>query len=630
MKKLFFLTLIIHVQFLAAQTITCQDTVIPAPDTIQGQLWVGANKTLYAVNESITVRIMSNVSGPASYTIQEDRLTPTLFSGTVNLVANVETQVTAQLNHPGFLLIIVTQGNNTVRAGVAIEPCNIQPTSYLPSDFDQFWDSLKTELANIPINPQLTLDSAKSSVAQKTYKMILDNIEGKKVYGWISVPNCPGPFSAILILPFWGYYAVLPTSYDRIPGAINVFISVHDYDCELVVPSTIGYMPPTHFYDKHTNYYKASILGCIRAIDYIFSRPDFDGVNMALSGVSQGGGLSLITAGLDKRVKFVAQGVTALSDHPGILQDRSSGFPNWVKSTQVAGDNVNQTVEQTGYYDVVNFARKYKGPSLNFVGYNDTLCPPSSVFAAYNVLTGKKSMLHGITTMHNNHPDFKDERIAFFHSHMPFSDYWAGCPVNLPDTIAPDSTMTLAIDTVGTNNILINWISPGDDIDIGTAYSYDIRYSTNPIDSANFNSATVANVTTYPFTSGSAQSFNLTGLTAGTLYYIALKTIDEANNVSTISNIVSGTTLLATGIGESTLSNFKIFPNPANQFLNIENIQDANEIEIINLLGEKLQIRTITTSDIKIDISWLKEGIYILSIKSKNGTVRNKVFVKQN
>ena len=109
------------------------------------------------------------------------------------------------------------------------------------------------------------------------------------------------------------------------------------------------------------------------------------------------------------------------------------------------------------------------------------------------------------------------------------------------DVTAPAAITTLAIASVATNSLTLRWTSTGDDNTTGTAASYDIRYSTAAITSANFTSATIASGEPAPLIAGTVQTFVLAGLTTGQIYYVAMKVSDERGNVSLISNVVSGT-----------------------------------------------------------------------------------------
>lgn len=109
------------------------------------------------------------------------------------------------------------------------------------------------------------------------------------------------------------------------------------------------------------------------------------------------------------------------------------------------------------------------------------------------------------------------------------------------DVIAPAAISTLAVTGVAANSLSLRWTSTGDDNTTGTATSYDVRYSTSTITAANFASATQATGEPAPQVNGTVQNFNLTGLTTGQLYYVAMTVKDERGNTSLISNVVSGT-----------------------------------------------------------------------------------------
>lgn len=89
------------------------------------------------------------------------------------------------------------------------------------------------------------------------------------------------------------------------------------------------------------------------------------------------------------------------------------------------------------------------------------------------------------------------------------------------------------------SSVTLEWTSPGDDGRTGTALAYDIRFSRDPITAANFNSAFSLTNLIVPGPAGTRETFTVFGLTAGILYYFAVKTVDEAGNWSAISNVVS-------------------------------------------------------------------------------------------
>ena len=110
------------------------------------------------------------------------------------------------------------------------------------------------------------------------------------------------------------------------------------------------------------------------------------------------------------------------------------------------------------------------------------------------------------------------------------------------DNVAPAAITTLAVTGQTGNSISVRWNAPGNNGSTGTATSYDIRYSTSPITTANWNTATQATGEPAPAVAGTQQTFTLGGLGASTTYYVAMKASDGSGNVSGLSNVVSGTT----------------------------------------------------------------------------------------
>ncbi|HHL72334.1 MAG TPA: T9SS type A sorting domain-containing protein [Bacteroidetes bacterium] len=110
------------------------------------------------------------------------------------------------------------------------------------------------------------------------------------------------------------------------------------------------------------------------------------------------------------------------------------------------------------------------------------------------------------------------------------------------DTTPPAAISDLTVKSTGSTSIGLQWTAPGDDGSTGQASSYDIRYSTAPITGANFASATVATGAPAPSVAGTTESFTVTGLVAGNSYYFAIKTTDDAGNVSAVSNSPMGST----------------------------------------------------------------------------------------
>jgi hypothetical protein len=90
----------------------------------------------------------------------------------------------------------------------------------------------------------------------------------------------------------------------------------------------------------------------------------------------------------------------------------------------------------------------------------------------------------------------------------------------------------------GVDSVTVSWTAPGDDGQIGTATAYELRMSTSAINSSNWANAGIVPGSPTPRASGTRQSAVVRGLTRGTTYWFAIKTVDEAGNWSNVSNIV--------------------------------------------------------------------------------------------
>lgn len=111
-----------------------------------------------------------------------------------------------------------------------------------------------------------------------------------------------------------------------------------------------------------------------------------------------------------------------------------------------------------------------------------------------------------------------------------------------PDVTAPSTIGNLGANQIDDNKVQLTWTAPGDDGNVGMAELYDLRHSTSPINAGNFASATPAFPAPLPQPAGTPQVHVVLGLTPGVLHYFAIRTRDNANNWSGISNVYSAVT----------------------------------------------------------------------------------------
>jgi len=133
-----------------------------------------------------------------------------ITTGTVQIVAGETIPISHSINESGIILCEVTQGQNTAIAAAAFSPFDIEAFADEPTDFDNFWTTQKNNLATIPIDPQLTF-YANNDYAT-TYRINLANINNRRIYGYLSIPNGSGSFPAIITFPPFGDNANLALS----------------------------------------------------------------------------------------------------------------------------------------------------------------------------------------------------------------------------------------------------------------------------------------------------------------------------------------------------------------------------------------------------------------------------------
>ena len=314
---------------------------------------------------------------------------------------------------PGFLRCRVTvqYDGKTYEdwATAAFSPENIQPTTTLPTDFLQFWDHAKSALARIPLDARMTLLPERSTGTVNVYHVNIQNYRNTRLYGILCVPKAPGKYPAILKVPGAGVRGYNGDIANAEKGAITFEIGIHgipvtmDPNVYLDMRRAALHRYFTYNLDNKDEYYfKRVYLGCVRAIDFIFSLPEFDGSNIVVSGGSQGGALAIVSAALDNRVKGLVSIYPALCDLTGYLYGRAGGWPH------VFNDLLHNTpakIETSKYYDVVNFARFLKVPGFYSWGFNDEVCPPTSMYAAYNVIQAPRTLFVVEETKHWTYPE---------------------------------------------------------------------------------------------------------------------------------------------------------------------------------------------------------------------------------
>lgn len=110
------------------------------------------------------------------------------------------------------------------------------------------------------------------------------------------------------------------------------------------------------------------------------------------------------------------------------------------------------------------------------------------------------------------------------------------------DIVTPDAIDDLTVASLSMNSMLISWTAVGDDGSVGSAAAYEIKVHTQPITTTNWEVIAAYPQQMQPLPAGETESLLIQGLEPVTNYYAAIKAIDDAANISLLSNVVQGET----------------------------------------------------------------------------------------
>jgi cephalosporin-C deacetylase-like acetyl esterase len=289
------------------------------------------------------------------------------------------------------------RNNGLYAVGAAVAPTKIAVDTPRPADFDSFWDGKLAAQARIPINPVLTpVPTDTPGVEMSTF--VLDAL-GSHAQGYLARPAATeGKFPALILLQYAGVYALNARSVAAHAAEGWLVIDVDSHD---KVPSDPAGSAPRNYAavgntDRETSYFLNMYLRDSRALDYLMTRPDWDGKTIVLMGTSMGGQQSLMLAGLrPEKITAVLVCVPSGADADGDLHGRKAGYPNWLA-------NDAKVMETALYFDTVNFASRIKAPVLAAMGFIDTTSPPAGIWTALNQISVPKEPLPMIESEHHN------------------------------------------------------------------------------------------------------------------------------------------------------------------------------------------------------------------------------------
>ncbi|BFV55658.1 acetylxylan esterase [Kitasatospora sp. CMC57] len=298
-----------------------------------------------------------------------------------------------------------------------------RPEMNAPEEFDAFWQRTLAEARTH--DGAVKAERVTSQYALRTVEV--DDVRfpgwnGEPVAAWLLRPaGAEGPLPVVVTYIGYSGGRGLPTD--------HLFWSAAGY-AQLVVDSrgqghdtpdlgmgdgtqwSEGFM--TRGIDSPENYYyRRLITDCVRAVDAVAQLPGLDTDRIVLTGGSQGGGLALAVAGLvGDRAAAVMPDVPFLCHFRHAAQIAGEGpYQEIVKYLRWhSRHKVEPTLDTLDHFDGVHFAQRATAPALFSVGLMDPVCPPSTVYAAFNHYAGQ------------------DRTMTVW----PFADHGGGCGSNPP------------------------------------------------------------------------------------------------------------------------------------------------------------------------------------------------------
>lgn len=331
-------------------------------------------------------------------------------------------KVQGVMKTPGFLRCKVkAQVDGRTYEGLATTayaPQQLQPVTELPADFREYWAETLKRARTTPLNPMMTLLPERCTDTDNVYQVSFQTKAwGGRFYGILSVPKAEGKYPALLRVPGAGVRPYSGDTYTAPGKVITLEVGIHGipvtmqqsvYDA--LANGALGNYWTFSRDNQDAFYYNRVIVGALRAVDFICSLPQYNGKALGVTGSSQGGALSVIMAALDPRVTFFAAVHPALCDHEAFFKKRACGWPHYFYYYGAPNEKELKTIR---YYDTANFARCLNVPGWFSWGYNDEVCPPTSMYAAYNAISAPKELHPYLETGHFWYQEQWDEWLGW-------------------------------------------------------------------------------------------------------------------------------------------------------------------------------------------------------------------------
>jgi cephalosporin-C deacetylase len=273
-----------------------------------------------------------------------------------------------------------------------------RPERAEPDDFDQFWAEAIGRAREEQWAPHFELVDAGLSTVE-VYDATFAGFDGQPVKGWFVLPaHLDGPLPCVVTylgynngrgLPHewltWsaaGYAHLVMDS--RGQGSMGWLVGDTPDPDEVGTPHASGMMTKG-ILDPLGYYYRRLFTDAVRAVDTVRAHPRVDAERVAITGNSQGGGITIAVAGLTEGLVAAMPNVPFLCHYRRATEITDAmPYGEIVTYLKTHRTHVEQVFQTLSYFDGVNFAPRGTAPALFSVALMDAICPPSTVFAAYN------------------------------------------------------------------------------------------------------------------------------------------------------------------------------------------------------------------------------------------------------
>ncbi len=294
-----------------------------------------------------------------------------------------------------------------------INPC--------PADFDTYWENALREMESLGTGYE-TVPAALQIPGVKLFELFFTGVHGSRIHGRLAIPDRPGKKPCVLL--FHGYSVSCGNFSNLLSFAACGFVAISmscrgqgglSEDLESVRGNTLhghiirGLDDP----DPEKLYYRQVFLDTAQLARIAMSMPDVDPDRVAATGGSQGGGLTLACAALTPQLNRAAPVMPFLSDYLRVWEmelavDAYSELKEYFRNRDPRHEREARIFEKLGYIDVHHLAPRIRANVLMFTGLADTICPPSTQFAAYNRISAPKRMIRYPDFGHEYYPDADD------------------------------------------------------------------------------------------------------------------------------------------------------------------------------------------------------------------------------